>query len=153
VLLVEHPGAREQIALHMAEIGQPLTPERLRMGELPQGAELIPNPVQSHSRFQPGAASFRARVSGDGLADDRVGAGYPLQCIVRHGDTEAERGMIVRGLNEGTLTPLMDRVQQRFPGSRSTVCRVSIQPSRFDYEIDLGVKGPPAMLDAAFCSQ
>jgi molybdopterin-biosynthesis enzyme MoeA-like protein len=149
VPLVEHPGAREQIALHMAEINQPLTPERLRMGELPQGAELIPNPYN--------------RIPGFSLGRHHFVPGFPVMAwpmiewlldTYYHawfgGAAEAERGMLVRGLNEGTLTPLMDTLQQRFPGVK-VYSLPRIDPARrFYYEIDLGVKGPVALLDAAF---
>lgn len=149
VPLVEHPGAREQIALHMAEIGQPLTPERLRMGELPQGAELIPNPYNRIPGFSLGRHHFvpgfpvMAWPMIEWVLDTHYRALFGMA-------TEVERGMIVRGLNEGTLTPLMDQVQQRFPGVK-VYSLPRIDPARrFDYEIDLGVKGPAAMLDAAF---
>lgn len=149
VPLVEHPGAREQIALHMAEINQPLTPERLRMGELPQGAELIPNPYNRIPGFSLGRHHFvpgfpvMAWPMIEWLLDTHYHALFGMA-------TEAERGMIVRGLNEGTLTPLMDVVQQRFPGIK-VYSLPRIDPARrFHYEIDLGVKGPAGMLDAAF---
>ncbi len=149
VPLVLHAGARDQIAQHMAEINQPLTPERLRMGELPQGAALIPNPYN--------------RIPGFSLRRHHFVPGFPVMAwpmIEWVLDTyyrelfgvgaEAERGMLVRGLNEGTLTPLMDAVEQAFPGVR-VYSLPRIDPAqRFRYEIDLGVKGPAETLDAAF---
>jgi molybdopterin-biosynthesis enzyme MoeA-like protein len=110
-----HPGARDLIAQHMAEINQPLTPQRLRMGELPQGAELIPNPYN--------------RIPGFSLQQHHFVPGFPVMAwpmiewvLETHyralfgAGAEAERGMIVRGLNEGTLTPLMEVVEAEFPG-------------------------------------
>jgi molybdopterin-biosynthesis enzyme MoeA-like protein len=58
VPLVLNPQARDLIARHMAEIGQPLTPERLRMGELPEGAALIPNPYNRIPGFSLGRHHF-----------------------------------------------------------------------------------------------
>ena len=119
------------------------------MGELPQGAELIPNPYN--------------RIPGFSIARHHFVPGFPVMAwpmIEFVLDThyralfgvgaEAERGMIVRGLNEGTLTPLMDAMEAAFPGVHvySLPC---IDPDRrFQYEIDLGVKGPVDLLEAAF---
>jgi len=149
VSLVLHAGARDLIAQHMAEINQPLTPERLRMGELPQGAELIPNPYN--------------RIPGFSLDRHHFVPGFPVmawpmiewvldthyRALFGAGD-EAEQGMIVRGLNEGTLTPLMDAVETAFPGIRVYSLPRIDPEQRFRYEIDLGVKGAAAQLAAAF---
>jgi len=149
VPLVLHAGARDLIAQHMAEINQPLTPERLRMGELPQGAELIPNPYN--------------RIPGFSLDRHHFVPGFPVMAwpmIEWVLDThyralfgvgaEAEQGMIVRGLNEGTLTPLMDAVEQAFPGIRVYSLPRIDPEQRFRYEIDLGVKGVAAQVAPAF---
>ncbi len=149
VPLVLHAGARELIAQHMAEIKQPLTQERLRMGELPEGATLIPNPYN--------------RIPGFTLQRHHFVPGFPVMAwpmiewvldthyrSVFGSDTEAERGMIVHGINEGALTPLMDAVEQVFPGIR-VYSLPRIDPDRrFSYEIDLGVKGHEDAIDAAF---
>ena len=149
VPLVLHAGARDLIAGHMEEIGQPLTPERLRMGELPEGAQLIPNPYNRIPGFSLGRHHF---VPGfpvmawpmiewvlDTLYPDRFGS-----------EREAELGMLVGGLNEGTLTPLMDAVERAFPGVR-VYSLPRIDPEwRFRYEIDLGVKGAEDSARAAF---
>jgi molybdopterin-biosynthesis enzyme MoeA-like protein len=147
--LVPHPGARDLIARHMVEIDQPLTPERLRMGELPQGAALIPNPYN--------------RIPGFSMQRHHFVPGFPVMAWpmlewvldTHYRDlfgvgAEAERGMIVRGLNEGTLTPLMEVVETTFAGVH-VYSLPRIDPERrFRYEIDLGVKGPAEMLAAAF---
>lgn len=149
VPLVLHAGARELIAQHMAEIDQPLTPERLRMGELPQGCELIPNPYN--------------RIPGFSLGRHHFVPGFPVMAWPmiewvlemyyrdRFGTAvEAERGMIVRGLNEGTLTPLLDAVESAFPGVRVySLPRIDLQ-QWFRYEIDLGVKGAAESVEPAF---
>jgi len=149
VPLVAHPGAGDLIAQHMAEIGQPLTPERLRMGELPEGSELIPNPYN--------------RIPGFTLRDHHFVPGFPVMAwpmiewvlAMRYaappdGERPAERGMIVEGLNEGTLTPLMDAVEREFPGMR-VYSLPHIDPvRRFQYHIELGVKGDPARIDSAY---
>jgi len=149
VPLVLHAGARDLIAQHMAEINQPLTPERLRMGELPQGAALIPNPYN--------------RIPGFSIQQHHFVPGFPVMAwpmIEWVLDThyralfgvgaEAEQGMIVRGLNEGTLTPLMDAVETAFPGIRVYSLPRIDPEQRFRYEIDLGVKGAVDLVELAF---
>jgi len=149
VPLVLHAGARDLIAQHMAEIDQPLTPQRLRMGELPQGAELIPNPYN--------------RIPGFSLGKHHFVPGFPVMAwpmiewvLDTHYrelfgvGTEAEQGMIVRGLNEGTLTPLMDAVETAFPGIRVYSLPRIDPEQRFRYEIDLGVKGAAEWVELAF---
>jgi molybdopterin-biosynthesis enzyme MoeA-like protein len=149
VPLVLHAGARDLIAQHMAEINQPLTPERLRMGELPQDSELIPNPynripgfsIRRH-HFVPGFPVMAWPMI-EWVLDTHYRAWFGV-------GTEAERGMIVRGLNEGTLTPLLDAVEQAFPGIRVYSLPRIDPEQRFRYEIDLGVKGATDWLDLAF---
>ncbi|WP_265571070.1 molybdopterin-binding protein [Sphingomicrobium nitratireducens] len=45
VPVVEHPEARAMLERYYARIGGELTPARLRMARVPQGADLIDNPV------------------------------------------------------------------------------------------------------------
>ncbi len=149
VPLVLNPQARDLIARHMAEIGQPLTPERLRMGELPDGAALIPNPYN--------------RIPGFSLGRHHFVPGFPVmawpmiewildthyQHLFGEG-REAERGCLVAGLNEGTLTPLFDAVEREFPGVRIWSLPRIDPGQRFRYEIDLGVKGPDTLVEPAF---
>ncbi|MEW5788578.1 MAG: molybdopterin-binding protein [Pseudomonadota bacterium] len=149
VPLVEHPEAQALIAAHMASIGQPVTPERRRMGELPRGAELIPNPYN--------------RIPGFSLGRHHFLPGFPIMAwpmlewlLDTHyrdlfgSGTEAARGMVVTGLNEGMLTPLLDAVEREFPGVRTwSLPRIEPEIS-FHYEIDLGVKGPEGLIDTAF---
>ena len=149
VPLLLNPQARDLIAGHMAEIGQPLTPERLRMGELPQGSELIPNPYN--------------RIPGFSLGRHHFVPGFPvmawpmiewvLDTHYRHlfgAGREAERGMLVTGLNEGTLTPLFDAVEREFAEVRIWSLPRIDPGQRFRYEIDLGVKGPESLVGPAF---
>ena len=62
------------------EQGVPYEPDRadnmhrLNMGVFPQGARIIPNPYNKIPGFTRRRRALRARLSGDGLADDRVGA-------------------------------------------------------------------------------
>lgn len=149
--LVPHAGAQALIAQHMAEIHQPLTPERRRLGELPQGVELIPNPYN--------------RIPGFSVERHHFLPGFPvmawpmmewvLETHYRHlfgAQAEAEHGMVVTGLNEGALTPLLDRIEAEFPGVRVySLPRIDPQ-QRFRYEIELGTKGLAPAVEQAFAA-
>lgn len=144
-----HAGAHELIAQHMREIDQPLTPERLRMGELPLGATLIPNPYNKIPGFSLGQHHFVPGfpVMAWPMLEWVLETDYRAQF---HVGVDSERGMIVQGINEGTLTPLMEAAERAFPGVK-VYSLPHIDPAqKFHYEIDLGVKGAEALLAGAF---
>jgi molybdopterin-biosynthesis enzyme MoeA-like protein len=147
--LVLHPEAERLIAERTRAANQPVTPERLRMGEFPEGAELIPNPYN--------------RIPGFSIRGHYFVPGFPqmawpmiewvLDTHYRHlfgSGALSERSMIVRGLAEATLTPLMERVERDFPGVKVFSLPRLDPDRRAGYEIDLGVKGEPGRVDAAF---
>ncbi len=102
VALELHPQARDLILERMRDLarerGVPYEPDRddnrhrLNMGVFPVGAEIIPNPYNKIAGFsvrprvrRRARRPLRARLPGDGVADDRVGARHPLcrTCIAR----------------------------------------------------------------------
>ena len=144
-----HPEAQELITQRTREINLPVTPERLRRGEFPEGAALIPNPYNRIPGF-----SFQRHYFVPGFP---VMAWPMIEWVLEtqyrdlfNTDAEAERGMIVRGITEGTLTPLMEAVERTFPGIKVYSLPRIDPEQRFGYEIDLGVKGAEALLAAAF---
>ena len=146
--LVLHPEAARLITERTRELGLPLTPERLRMGEFPSGAQIIPNPYN--------------RIPGFSLRAHHFLPGFPemawpmLEWVLDvhyagrlHGEPRVEASMIVRGLAEATLTPLMEAVERDHPGVRVfSLPRLDPQ-RRTGYEIELGVKGPPDAVEPA----
>jgi molybdopterin-biosynthesis enzyme MoeA-like protein len=146
--LVLHPEAARLITERTLEVGLPVTPERLRMGEFPDGAEIIPNPYN--------------RIPGFSLRGHHFVPGFPemawpmLEWVldVRYAgriqsEPHSEATMIVRGLAEATLTPLMEAVERDHPGVRVfSLPRLDPQ-RRTGYEIELGVKGKPSAIDPA----
>ena len=99
--LVLHPQAAELIHKRMQEVArargieyQPDSSDnisRLNMGKFPASAQIIPNPYNQIPGFTcvapgpkpaPRGHPFRTRLSGHGLADDRMGARYPLPAPV-----------------------------------------------------------------------
>ncbi|SFM26502.1 Predicted nucleotide-utilizing enzyme [Ectothiorhodospira mobilis] len=142
VPLTPHPGA---VALLEERFGEAAYPHRIRMAHLPQGAELIPNPVN--------------RVPGFSWRHHHCVPGFPnmawpmvewvLDTHYRHlfhRMPSVLRLVRVHGAPESELVPVMESLMQEFPQ-----IRVSSLPSTRDgcREVELGVKGPAdAVADA-----
>lgn len=132
------------------------TPEnlhRLNMGVFPRGASIIPNGYN--------------KIPGFSVDDHHFVPGFPVMAWpmiewvldtkyahLHHAVAHAERSLYVFELMESTLTPLMEKIEADFPG-----VRVFSLPSVGDAErggvfarrhIDLGVKGEPEAVAAAF---
>ena len=146
--LALHPEAERLIRERSAEVGLPATPGRLGMGEFPQGAEIIPNPYN--------------RIPGFSICRHWFVPGFPemawpmLEWVLEthyHAHFNAhpteERACRVHGLAEATLTPLMQEVEARWPGIK-VFSLPRLNPA--GYDIELGVKGPPPALEAAFAA-
>ncbi len=126
---------------------------RLHMGEFPQGARIIPNSYN--------------KIPGFSVADHHFVPGFPVMAWpmiewvldtqyshLHHQTVRIERSVLVFGLMESQITPLMEQIEARF----ATVRAFSL-PSVGDAErgaiyarrhIDLGVKGEPEAVEAAF---
>ncbi|HEX2010072.1 MAG TPA: molybdopterin-binding protein, partial [Roseateles sp.] len=122
--LALHPQAREliwqRIRQMAAEQGASADPEhpdtlrRLKMGEFPEGAAIIPNPYNRIPGFSVGTVYF---VPGFPVM------AHPMMAWVldqRHPELRRgalrERSLILTGAMEATLTPLMERIEAEFPG-------------------------------------
>jgi len=155
--LVLHPEAAALIAARCAQLGQPdmTTPEnrqRLTMGEFPQGARIIANPfngipgfaVQRH-HFFPGFPAMAWPML-EAVLDSEYRGEFDSQ-------PQAERSLLVFGTAESALVPMMLQLERDFPRVR-TFSLPSIgdgQDGRIARRhIELGVKGPPDAIDAAF---
>jgi molybdopterin-biosynthesis enzyme MoeA-like protein len=149
VELMLHPEAAELIRLRAAEMARegkapadPAAPEnrqRLKMGEFPVGARIIPNPynripgfaIQKHY-FVPGFPvmawpMIEALLDGE-LADERPES------------ERAEQSFLVYELAESTITPLMEAVERELPGVR-TFSLPSVGEDGSRRHIELGAKG------------
>jgi molybdopterin-biosynthesis enzyme MoeA-like protein len=155
--LVLHPEAEALIAARCAQLGQPdmTTPEnrqRLTMGEFPEGARIIPNPFNG--------------IPGFAIARHYFVPGFPamawpmLEAVLEseyaahfNAAPMAERALLVFGTPESALVPLMLGIERDFPGVR-TFSLPSLGDGRDGRiarrHIELGVKGPPERIDAAF---
>jgi molybdopterin-biosynthesis enzyme MoeA-like protein len=144
--LEPHPEALHLITARALETGQEVTPGRLRMGEFPVGADIIPNPYNRipgfsirHHWFVPGFPDMAWP-----MIEWVLDSYYPH---LFHIHPKAERAMLVRGLAEATLTPLMEQVEHDWPGVK-VFSLPRLNPRT--YEIELGMKGPPEGIEAAF---
>jgi molybdopterin-biosynthesis enzyme MoeA-like protein len=140
--LVRHPEAVAEIE---ARFGAEAYPHRVLMAEFPEGARVIPNPVN--------------RVAGFAIRDHHFFPGFPqmawpmLDWVLAtwYADLRQvppqERAIVVHGAGESQLLPLMEANVARFP-----LLKLFSLPSFMPdggRRIELGVKGDPAQVDAA----
>ena len=158
VVLELHPQAEALIRERMQDVareqGVPYDPDRadnihrLNMGVFPKSASLIPNPYN--------------KLPGFTLADVHFVPGFPVMAwpmIEWVLDTKykhlfrqrayGEKSVIVFGSMEATLTPLMEEVERDHPQVK-VFSLPSVDHPQFGRHIDLGVKGDPASVDAAY---
>lgn len=153
-----HPQARDLILERMrdvaAEQGVPYEPDRadnvhrLNMGVFPVGARIIPNPYNKIAGFSVGDVHF---VPGFPVM------AWPMMAWVLdshyahlHGKgAQAERSVIVFGSMEATLTPLMEAVEAAHGGVK-VFSLPSVDHPELGRHIELGVKGAPAAVEAAY---
>lgn len=163
VPLVLHPEAREKIRERIRDMAiesgiepnfeQADNLHRLKMGEFPQGAEIIPNAFN--------------KIPGFSVRNERGGVhyflpGFPVMAEpmmqwaldTHHADlfhrfAHAERSVIVHDGIESTLTPLMEALEAEFPGIR-VFSLPSVGDGKRRRHIELGVKGEPELVDRAY---
>lgn len=161
--LVLHEQARELIVQRMrdvaAEQGVAFDParadnaHRLNMGVFPAGARLIPNPYNKIPGFS---------CAGTGGGAVHFVPGFPVMAwpmmawvldveyAALHGQQrQAERSIILYGAMEAALTPLMEDIEARFIGVR-VFSLPSVDHPVHGRHIELGVKGEPIAVEAAF---
>ena len=162
--LVLHPEAelliRERMQDVARESGLPYEPDRadnvhrLNMGVFPKGADIIPNPYNKIPGFRcwgarGGAVHFvpgfpvMAWPMVEWVLDTHYAHLFAKQAYL-------ERSVIVFGAMESALTPLMEALE------RDHAIKVFSLPSvdhpEWGRHIELGVKGDPAGVDAAFAA-
>lgn len=141
VNLLLHPGAEAEIR---ARFGADITPNRLKMGEFPEGAAIIPNPHNRIPGFSLGRHYFLP-----GFPE----MAWPMMAWVLdthyahlfESDTIAESAIIVRGAGESHLIDLMNSCLAQFPGIKV----FSLPRIGADRYIELGARGEPDLVAAA----
>ncbi len=159
-----HPEAAELIrqrCVEMAAEGRgtadmttPENRQRLKMGEFPRGARIVPNPFNRIPGFAVGRHVFLPGFPAmawpmiEAVLDQEYGEHF-------HRERVAERSMVVFDTAESLVTPVMEEVEARFEGVRA-FSLPSVGDGRDGRvgrrHIELGVKGDPAVIDAAFAA-
>ena len=144
VALRLHPQAEREIR---GRFGGETTPQRLAMGEFPEGAAIIPNPVN--------------RIPGFSLREHHFVPGFPqmawpmvewvLDQRYRHlfdRDRWSEASIVVFEAGESQLIPAMQAVEAQFDGIK-VFSLPSIAADGARLHVELGVRGAPAQVEAA----
>lgn len=135
-----------------ADMNTPENRQRLRMGEFPRGARIIANPfnripgfsIQRHY-FLPGFPVMAWPML-EAILDSEFSSLF-------NGSPRAERALLLFDVPESAIAPLMEQVEAQFEGIKAFSL-----PSIGDGQdgrpprrhIELGVKGDPATIDAAY---
>ena len=161
--LVLHPEAKlliearmRDMAAEKGEVFDPNAPDnvhRLNMGVFPTSARIIPNPYNK-------IPGFSCDSPGGGAV--HFVPGFPVMAwpmvewvLDQHysgrgaANAWAERSLVVFGSMEASLTPLMLDIEARFEGVR-IFSLPSVDHPQYGRHIELGVKGQPDRVDAAF---
>jgi molybdopterin-biosynthesis enzyme MoeA-like protein len=142
-----HPHAEAEIRARFVDDPKGVTPQRLTMGEFPEGAEIIPNPYNRIPGF-----SYRRHYFLPGFPE----MAWPMMVWVL--DTHyaglfapgslAESSIIVREAGESQLIDLMKDCQARY-GRIKVFSLPKVQPERY---IELGVRGDPGEVAPAIAA-
>lgn len=121
---------------------------RLNMGVFAHGASIIPNPYN--------------KIPGFSLHDVHFFPGFPvmawpmMEWVLAHkyGDlpqpvAHAERSIVVYGIGEAALTPLMEKIEREHAGIK-VFSLPSVDNPQYGAHIELGVKGEPVQVDEVF---
>lgn len=138
--------AREQGTVY--EPDRPDNIHRLNMGVFPQGATIIRNPYNkipgfsvAHVHFVPGFPVMAWPMI-ESVLDSRYADLFSRDAV-------AEKSVIVFGAMEATLTPLMQAIEEAHAGIK-VFSLPSVDHPEYGRHIELGVKGAPGQLDAAY---
>ena len=129
-----------------ADLQSPDNLHRLKMGEFPQGADIIPNAYNKIPGFS---------VQGEGKGMHHFVPGFPVMAwpmiewvldnryaSLFHQSPWLERSVMVFGAMESSLTPLMESIEAQFPHVK-VFSLPSVADAHNRARIELGVKGEP----------
>ena len=144
VALRLHPEAEREIR---GRFGGEVTPQRLRMGEFPEGSSIIPNPVNRIPGFSYGEHHF---VPGfPQMAQPMVE--WVLETRYRdlfHRDRWSEESMLVYEAGESQLIPAMEAVGAAYSGVK-VFSLPSMGNDGSRRHVELGVRGDPKQVAEA----
>jgi molybdopterin-biosynthesis enzyme MoeA-like protein len=147
VALKLHPDAEAEIRARFVNDPKGVTPQRLAMGEFPEGSEIIPNPynripgfIFRNHHFLPGFPEMAWPMLA-WVLDTRMGHLHAPGSI-------AESSIIVREAGESQLIELMNQCVARYQRVK-LFSLPRLAPERF---IELGVRGDPAEVATAIAA-
>jgi molybdopterin-biosynthesis enzyme MoeA-like protein len=139
-----HPDADAEIR---ARFGGEATPQRLMMGEFPLGSRIIPNPYN--------------RIPGFSVGHHHFVPGFPVMAWpmvewvldthyahLFHLTPESEAAIIVLGLPESSVSPIMSAVEARH-GALKSFSLPSMGEDGRGRHIELGARGAPEQVALA----
>ena len=138
--------AREQGTVY--EPDRPDNIHRLNMGVFPVGAQIIPNPYNKIPGFSCGTVHFVPGfpVMAWPMMEWVLDSKYPH---LHQKAAWIEKSVIVFGTMEAALTPLMEDIERVHAGVK-VFSLPSVDHPQHGRHIELGVKGAPAQVDAAY---
>lgn len=147
VSLKLHPHAEAEIRARFVADPKGVTPQRLAMGEFPEGSDIIPNPYNRIPGF-----SYRRHYFLPGFPE----MAWPMMAWVLESryahlfapGSVAESSIIVREAGESQLIELMKDCQARYR-SIKVFSLPKVQPERY---IELGVRGAPGEVTPAIAA-
>ncbi|HEY6898001.1 MAG TPA: molybdopterin-binding protein [Rhodocyclaceae bacterium] len=142
-----HPDAEREIRERFAELGREVTPNHLEMGVYPQGSRIIPNPFN--------------RIPGFSYGDHHFVPGFPqmawpmVEWVLDtyyaerfHQVDEIEQAILVWKGIEGTMIPLMQRIERDYPGV-TVFSLPNLGDDTVVRHVELGARGEAAKVAAA----
>jgi molybdopterin-biosynthesis enzyme MoeA-like protein len=141
--LARHPGAVKEIE---ARFGEAAYPRRVLMAEFPEGADLVPNPVNRIAGFSVGTHYFLPGFPEMAWAMMRWALDAKHRDLFR-ASLPFEEAIIVRGAGESDLLDVMNAVVRDYPD-----LKLSSLPqwnANGDRVIELAVRGDAARVPAA----
>ena len=157
--LEPHPAAQTKIIERIRELSKqqgltfnpedPANQQRLKMAEFPPNARLIPNPINQipgfsvfNHHFVPGFPAMASPMI-EWVLDEYYAAYF-------HKTPHSERSLLVYQ-PEAVLTPIMEALEAEFSQIKVfSLPSLSHPSSKTQYLVELGVKGHPSEVDAAF---
>jgi molybdopterin-biosynthesis enzyme MoeA-like protein len=143
VALKLHPEAEVEIRGRFADDPKGVTPQRLMMGEFPEGASIIPNPYNRipgftfrNHHFLPGFPEMSWPMM-EWVIDQRYAAIGAVRAV--------ESAIIVREAGESQLIDLMNECLRAYPELK-VFSLPRVTPERY---IELGVRGEAAQVAPA----
>lgn len=163
VPLVLHPEAKEKIQERIADmalengkaidLNAPDNQHRLKMGEFPQGAEIIPNAFNKIPGFAIRNSSGGAHYFVPGfpvMAEPMMSWALDTHhAYLFHKIAHTEKSVIVHDGIESALTPLMEALEAEFTGVK-VFSLPSVGDGNRRRHIELGVKGNPELVASAY---